>query len=130
MLSFILFCFSLTELILAKFSRNPQLLLSLQNNEENCYLNLLACVRIIPSEGQGIEPFEVHATMNDKSISGIPEGKRSRFDWVELVDQKNKHAFNGLYSQIAALVEVKTPTFKEFFFIGDKFQYLFTYYIY
>ena len=117
-------------MIAAKFSRNPDILLLLQKNEPNSYLSLLSCVRIIPSEGQGIEPFEVHATMNDKSISGIPEGKRSRFDWVELVDQKNKNAFNGLYSQVAALVEVKTPTLKEFFFIGDKISYLFTYYIF
>ena len=112
-------------MIAAKFSRNPDILLLLQKNEPNSYLSLLSCVRIIPSEGQGIEPFEIRATMNDKSKSGIPEGKRSRFDWVELVDQKSKNAFNGLYSQVAALVEVKTPTLKEIFFIGDKILNLF-----
>ena len=79
-----LFFFSFNALIAAKFSRNPDILLLLQKNEPNSYLSLLACVRIIPSEGQGIEPFEVHATMNDKSISGIPEGKRSRLTGLSL----------------------------------------------
>ena len=77
-------------------------------------------IRIIPSQNQGINPFEICATRNDSSRSRII--KRACSDWIELLDAHNNKSFNRLYSQIAALVEIRTDNFFEFFFIGTTYN--------
>jgi hypothetical protein len=122
-----IYFYSFAELVLNKYSRKPEVLHCLQNRTCGTYIRLHSCIRIIPSPTQGIDPFEVYATRNDNSRSGITGIKRARFDWIELLDAHNDNSFNGLYSQIAALVEVRTDNFHEFFFIGTityKFLYV------
>jgi hypothetical protein len=111
--------YSFTELVLSKYSRTPEILKTVQNDTIGCYIKLHNCVRIIPSPEQGIEPFEIYASNNDNSRSGIPGNTRARFDWVELLDSSSQNSFSGLYSQVAAIVETKTKSHHEFFFIGN-----------
>ena len=113
-----IYIYSFVELVINKYSRKPGVLHCLQNRSCGTYLRLHNCIRIIPSPTQGINPFKVYATRNDNSRSEIAGMKRVRFNWIEHLDAHNDNSFNGLYSQIAPVVEIRTDNFHEFFFIG------------
>ena len=82
------------------------------------HIRLHSCISIIPSPTQAIDPFDIFVTTNENSSSEIAGIKRERFDWIELLDAHNDSSFDGLYSSIAALVEIQIDSFHEFFLIG------------